>query len=111
MVIRVPAAITRVLLPNVPRKYSTPTDSGNSSGLLMTMEGQMYSFHDSTAVRMPTVASHGVIRGSMMRLKMTHSEAPSTRAASIRSCGTSSNACLSSKMATAVTTLGRITPV
>ena len=80
-------------------------------GLLITIDGQMYSFHASTAVRMPTVASQGAIRGSMMRLKIVHSLAPSTRAASIKSCGTSSNACLSSTIATAVTTFGRITPV
>src|SRR5882672_2784039 len=105
-----PAATTRVELPKVPDSSRMPTASGIKSLLVNTTLGHRKLFHVETVVRITSVPICGSANGSMICSKMRNSDAPSTRAASSRSCGTSSNAFFIMKMPIAPASVGRITP-
>ena len=89
-VIVTPAAIDRKSELNRPWSAASPTGSVIPSRVWSMSDGHRKSFHDVTNVKIATAASDGRTIGSRTLHQIRISQAPSTRAASMRSFGTPS---------------------
>ncbi len=80
-------------MPNWPCSPARPTGSGRFSPEGETISGQSRSFHEYSPVSTVSAASVGLAIGSMTCQKTWKGLAPSSRAASSKSCGMFMKAC------------------